>query len=218
MESLLLYLTQLQLNNNKAWFDTHKKEFDKVKGEFQSFISEVLQLIVQFDKSIEEVQAKDCIFRIYRDVRFSNDKTPYKNHFGAFISHKGKKSNGPGYYLHIQPGNHSFIGGGIYMPQPDELSKIRQEIDYNGQNLLTILDTPSFKHYFPKLWDEDKLSRSPKGYEATHPMVELLKLKSFIVSYPVSDENLKSSKIKETIRPIFEQQFLLHEFLNEALS
>jgi uncharacterized protein (TIGR02453 family) len=218
MQKVLHYLSQLQSNNNKNWFDANKKEFEQAKNEFLHLVTELLTRISRFDKSMVEIQAKDCVFRIYRDVRFSNDKTPYKNHFGAFISTKGKKSNGPGYYIHLQPGGHSFIGGGIYMPESDMLAKIRQEIDYNGQKLNDILETPSFKVYFPSLWSEDKLSRPPKGYEASHPFIDYLKLKSFIVSYPIPDKQLEQGKVVDLAEKVFEQQFSLHEFLREALS
>lgn len=218
MDSILHFLTQLQKNNNKTWFDAHKKEFEQAKKEFLVFVASLLENVSSFDKDIKDIQAKDCVFRIYRDVRFAKDKTPYKNHFGAFICANGKKSNGPGYYVHLQPSNQSFIGGGIYMPEGEMLAKIRQEIDYNGQKLIDILKKPSFKKHFPKLWDEDKLSRPPKGYEADNPFIEILKLKSFIVSQPLSDEQIKKGKLIDICSASFKEQHALNDFLQEALN
>jgi len=217
MSYILNFLTELQNNNNKAWFDAHKKEFEGAKAELLEIVKEVIAKISQFDPSVSSIEAKDCLFRIYRDVRFSGDKTPYKSHFGAFICSQGKKSSGPGYYIHIQP-EHTFVGGGVYMPEPDTLAKIRQEIDYNGQKFKEIVESPHFKKYFPKLWDEDKLSRPPKGYEADNPFIEFLKLKSFAVSHPISDEIIKEGVLASHATQAFKEQFAFHQFLSEAIA
>lgn len=217
MSHILAFISQLQNNNNKSWFDAHKKDFESAKLELVGIVSEVIAQVSKFDTSVADIQAKDCLFRIYRDVRFSNDKTPYKTHFGAYICSRGKKSSGPGYYMHIQP-QHSFIGGGVYMPEPEILAKIRQEIDYNGDKFREIVEKPSFKKYFPKLWDEDKLSRPPKGYEADNPVIEFLKLKSFAVSHSIADDSIGKSKFIDETVAAFKEQYPFHKFLDEALS
>lgn len=214
----LAFLTDLKDNNNKAWFDAHKKDFEKAKTEFIAFIAEVIRAVASFDKSVEGHEAKNCIFRIYRDIRFSNDKTPYKNHFGAFLTEQGRKSNGPGYYIHIQPQDGSFLGGGIYMPEAPVLQKIRQEIDYNGDTLKAIMEDPSFKKYYPKLWEEGKLSRPPKGYEAENPHIELLKLKSFVADHALTDQKILNSNLVDTVHEAFIQLHKLNTFLKEAIS
>lgn len=217
MSRILSFLSNLQSNNNKAWFDAQKKEFEAAKAELLGNVTQIIAQISNFDTSVADIQAKDCLFRIYRDVRFSNDKTPYKTHFGAYICSRGKKSSGPGYYIHIQP-QHSFIGGGVYMPEPDILAKIRQEIDYNGHKFKGIVEKPSFQKYFPKLWDDDKLSRPPKGYEADNPFIEFLKLKSFAVSHSIPDDQIQNGKWMESTVAAFKEQYPFHQFLNEALS
>jgi len=210
------FLSQLKENNNKPWFEAHKAEFEKAKVEFAAFVAEVLQGVKSFDSKLEGLQAKDGIYRIYRDVRFSPDKTPYKSHFGAYFAEGGKKSVGPGYYIHIEPSG-AFVGGGIYMPEAPVLQKIRQEIDYNGNKLQAILNKPSFKKYFPKLWEEDKLSRPPKGYEADNTNIELLKLKSFVCTYNLPIEVLLGKEAPQKIVEALRELYTLQEYLREAI-
>lgn len=207
------FLAELKENNNKPWFEAHKAEFEKAKAEFAVFISEVLKGIQSFDSKIEGLSAKDGIYRIYRDVRFSTDKTPYKTHFGAYFAEGGKKSLGPGYYIHIEP-NGSFVGGGIYMPESSILQKIRQEIDYNGEKLVAILEKPSFKAFYPNLWQEGKLSRPPKGYEAENEFVELLKLKSIVSTYALAPTSIETNEIVNALKELYP----LQEFLREAIA
>ncbi len=209
MQNVLPFLKKLQANNTKDWFDTNRPTYEIAKQEFEIFVQQIITGICKFDKAVEEQEAKKCIFRINKDVRFSKDKSPYKNNMGASINPGGKKSLVPGYYLHIQPGA-SFLAGGVYMPMPDVLAKIRQEIDYNPNPLLKILKSKSFKKYFKDLDQEDKLKNPPKGYDKEHKHVELLKHKHFIVSHPLSDKDLNEAKIKETIISGFKA---MHPFL-----
>ncbi len=161
------------------------------------------------------MKAKDCVFRIYKDVRFSKDKTPYKSNFGASINPGGKKSLVAGYYLHLEPGA-SFLAGGVYMPQPDMLNAIRQEIDYNTDAFLKILKSASFKKFFKGLDEDDKLKTAPKGFEKDHPHIELLKNKHFIVSYPLSDKQLGEKNADTTILAGFKAMQPFLEYLREA--
>lgn len=132
------FLKALKKNNNRDWFNDHKSEYENAKDNVLGFIQELVVAFSTFDSSLRGLEAKDCLFRIYRDTRFSKDKTPYKTNLGASINAGGKKSMGPGYYVHLEPGG-SFIAGGIWMPPADEVKKIRQEIDYNGKDLKKIL-------------------------------------------------------------------------------
>lgn len=211
------FLTELKENNNKPWFEAHKLEFEKAKAEFVFFISEVLKGIQSFDAKVEGLSAKDGIYRIYRDVRFSTDKTPYKTHFGAYFAEGGKKSFGPGYYIHVEPTG-TFVGGGIYMPEAPILQKIRQEIDYNGEKLVKILEKPSFKAFYPALWEDGKLSRPPKGYEIDNPYIELLKLKSIVGTYALPSEILLTDKVVNNTVNAFKELYTLQEFLREAIA
>lgn len=211
------FLALLKENNNKPWFDANKKDFEKAKVEFADFIGEVLKGVAAFDSKMEGLKASDGIYRIYRDVRFSTDKTPYKTHFGAFFAEGGKKSFGPGYYIHVEPSS-TFVGGGIYMPDAPTLQKIRQEIDYNGDKLEKILNKPSFKKYYPNLWEEGKLSRPPKGYEADNAHIELLKLKSFVCTHNLPVKILSTKEAPIEISNALKELYPLQEFLREALA
>src|SRR5690606_37986107 len=123
------FLKDLKKNNNKHWLDAHRKHYDAARKNFEEFLQQLIDKHALQDPTIKEQVAKQCMFRINRDIRFSKDKTPYKTHFAASINMGGKKSVFGGYYVHVEPGG-SFVGGGVWMPQPPELKKIRQEIDY----------------------------------------------------------------------------------------
>jgi uncharacterized protein (TIGR02453 family) len=211
------FLSKLKDNNNKPWFEANKPAFEKAKSEFLTFTEALLKEVAAFDPKMERLQAKECVYRIYRDVRFSSDKTPYKTHFGAFFAEGGKKSTGPGYYVHIDP-NEVFLGCGIYMPEAPILQKIRQEIDYNGDKLMEILNKPSFKKVYPKMWEEGKLSRPPKGYEASHQHIELLKLKSYICASNLTKEELLHDNAAIKIGTLLQEVYPFQEFLREAVA
>ncbi|HLG35176.1 MAG TPA: DUF2461 domain-containing protein [Bacteroidia bacterium] len=215
--STLSFLKDLRKNNNKPWFDKNKPRYEEAKKNFEDVVTSYLTRLTAIDKRYAPVTAKNCVFRIYRDVRFSTDKTPYKSHFGAGISPNGKKVNEPGYYLHIEAGK-SFLAGGIWMPEPDLLKKIRQEIDYNGKKFKKILTDSKFKKYYGALDEEYKLSRPPKGYDKTHPDIELLKFNSYIVWHQFSDKDATSASfVKELDKGARIMKPFL-DFLGEAIS
>ncbi|MCB0495848.1 MAG: DUF2461 domain-containing protein, partial [Cyclobacteriaceae bacterium] len=159
---ILAFLEQLSRNNNREWFNDNKTEFEEARDVFVEFLAYLIGQIELFDKNIIGVDPKKAMYRIYRDTRFSKDKTPYKTHFGGYICEFGRTSGNPGYYVHIEPEGHSIIGGGLYHPMPDVLAKVRQEIDYNGDKLMKIMNKDSFKKRFD-IYNEDKLVRPPKG-------------------------------------------------------
>ena len=150
------------------------------KKDYENFIQQLIDKLSKSDESISGLRAKECMFRINRDVRFAKDKSPYKTNFGAFINKGGKKSNLAGYYFHLEPGA-SFVGGGLWMPMPKELAQVRQEIDYCFAEFKKITSAASFKKSYAEIShaEEYKLQRVPKGYEADNPAAEFLKLKSF---------------------------------------
>ena len=179
---ILKFLKTLSKNNDRAWFEKNKGDYILAKEEFELFVEKVLEELIKFNRSLAGLNPKKLPFRIYRDVRFSKDKRPYKTNMGAGFSPNGKLVQEPGYYLHIQPGG-SFVAGGIYMPDPANLSKIRQEIDYNGEKLEKIMKDRKFKKWFKSFSDFDKLKTVPKGYAKDHPRLDWLKHKTFIVSH-----------------------------------
>lgn len=215
--NIMGFLSNLQKNNTREWFNDNKKEFEKNRDEFLEFITHLIGEIELFDKDIIGVEAKKSMYRIYRDVRFSKDKTPYKTHFGAYICKSGRTSGNPGYYLHIEPDQNSIIGGGLYHPMPDVLSKIRQEIDYNGDKLVNILNKDSLKRR-ASIYQDDKLKRKPKGYEEDNPHIEWLKMKSFLLVENISDKAVLNKSDSDDIVTGFREMYPFIKFLNEGMA
>ena len=212
----LNFLKKLAKNNNKEWFDKNRSTYEEVKLEVKVLVKEVVQAIGQFDPSISNLEPKDCMFRINRDVRFSKNKSPYKTNMGFMIAPGGKKSLKSCYYVHIEPGN-CFLAGGIHMPMPEQLKLIRQEIDYNGDALKTIFKSKSFKKYFFDFDQDMKLVRLPKDYVEPHTYSDWLKLKSYTVTMPFEETVLTDSKTIEKISKPFKEMYALNQFLNAAL-
>ena len=217
--STLKFVRDLKKNNNKPWFDAHRKEYDSSKSDFATFIQAVIDKHAKSDSTIKSVQAKDCMFRINRDVRFSKDKSPYKTNMGAYISRGGKKSIFGGYYFHCEPGQ-SFVGGGLWMPMPPELNKVRQEIDYNFSEFKKIINSKKFQSIYKDLSRDPEyvLSRVPKGYEPDNPAAEYLKMKSFVSMTALKDSDLTSKGLVKQTTAAFEALQPMIEFVNESLS
>ncbi len=210
------FIRQLCLHNHKEWFDAHKTDYLAAKTDFEQLVQQLLDGLAVQDATMAALQVKDCVFRIYKDVRFSKDKTPYKTHMGASFQAGGKKSVKAGYYFHYEPGGHSFAGGGLWMPAAPELKKVRQEIDYNFDELQEIISGKQFKKYFGKP-EGDTLKNAPQGYTADNPAIELLKLKSFIVMHPLTDERCTQPGLAKEILKVFAAMQPLLVFLNRAL-
>lgn len=214
---ILDFLQGLATHNNKEWMEANKETYNEAKSSYIELISVLLDKLKEFDPGISSLTAKECIFRINRDVRFSKNKAPYKSNFGASISEGGKKSATAGYYLHLQPGNESFIGGGLYMPPAEDLKKIRQEIDYNAPELLKVVSEKDFKNAFGTIQGE-KLVRAPKGYSPDHPNIEFLKLKSYVVLHKLSDKEVKANNLIENLEGKCRSMKPFLDFLNVAVS
>ena len=217
--STLQFLKQLAKNNNKEWFDANRKKYDAAKADHIQSVQKIIDEFSTTDITLSSLTAKDCLFRINRDIRFSKDKSPYKTNFGAYINANGKKSMNAGYYLHIQPGE-SFVGGGMYQPDADALKKIRQEIDYNFDAFKNIINSKKFKAVYTKGISKDgdvSLSRPPKGYDENNPAIEFIKLKSIIAMTPLTDAQITDKKFASTVVKAFEALHPLIVFLNNAL-
>src|SRR5687767_1515502 len=145
---ILKFLKTLAKNNDRGWFEKNKPKYLEAKDHFDQFIAKLLTELTDFDQSLAGLNPKKITFRIYRDVRFSKNKLPYKSNMSAGFSPRGKMVDEPGVYLHIQPGNKSFVAAGLWMPEPEPLAKIRQEIDYNGKTLEKIMSNPKFKKMY----------------------------------------------------------------------
>jgi uncharacterized protein (TIGR02453 family) len=212
------FLKNLKKNNHRDWFEANRKVYEAAKADFAQMVQQVIAVYGKKEESIATLQAKDCVFRINRDVRFSKDKSPYKTNMGAGFTKGGKKSPLAGYYFHCEPGS-SFVGGGLWMPEADAVKKIRQEIDYNFKEFSGIIHSKKFVAIYNKLDDnkEYTLTRPPKGYEADNPAIEFIKLKSYIATMPIADEALTEKNLVKTITTAFEALQPLVHFLNRAL-
>ena len=217
--STILFLKNLAANNNKEWFDANRKTYETAKTDYLNFVTTVLTELKKIDTSLEFLEPKKCVFRINRDVRFSKNKDPYKNNMAAYFVKGGKKSWLAGYYFHCEPGGKSFIGGGLYGGEPDQIKKVRQEIDYNWEDFKGILDNKVFKKTFGDLSREEGMSliREPKGYDKDNPAIDYIKLKNFIVSVPISDEELIDKKLIKKIITCFATMQPMLQFLNRAI-
>jgi uncharacterized protein (TIGR02453 family) len=217
--STVRFLKELKKNNSKSWFDENRSTYEKAKKDYEQFVQSLIDKFAKSDSSIANLKAKECMFRINRDIRFSKDKSPYKTNFGASVNPGGKKSLLAGYYLHVEPGG-SFVGGGIWSPMPAELSKVRQEIDYNFDEFKKIISSKKFTAVYGELYNGNDISlaRVPKGYEADNPAAPFLKLKSVIAMKPISDKELQSPDLLSISSSAFQSLQPLIQFLNRALA
>jgi len=216
--STLKFLKGLKKNNNKPWFDAHRKEYELAKDDFENFIQSVLDKHCKNDSDLKELKARKCMFRINRDIRFSKDKSPYKTNFGASMDKGGKKSGLAGYYFHLEPGK-SFLGGGLWQPQPDALKKVRQEIDYCFDEFKRIISSKKFKSIYGDLYTGEgiQLSKVPQGFEKENPAAEYLKFKSWLVLTEIKDAELTSKNLLNKAVDAFSLLQPLVKFLNRPL-
>jgi uncharacterized protein (TIGR02453 family) len=213
-KSTLDFLTELKCNNNRDWFVANRPRYLNAKDNFESFVQEIINKIILFEPVMKGLEAKSCVFRINRDIRFSNDKSLYKSHFGAFIVRGGKKNGDKfaGYYFHIEPGK-SIMAGGAYTPPSQWLSAIREKISDTADEFIKITHTKDFIKYFGAI-DGEKLKTAPKGYPANHPYIELLKFKSYLVVNEVSDKMVISNDFIDHVVNVFKAMKPLNDYLN----
>ena len=215
MKTVLQFLNDLAANNNREWFEAHKNRYLECRDKVLFATEVLMNEIRKFDQNLPVTDAKDCLFRIYRDVRFSEDKKPYKTHFGAFIAKGGRKSEYPGYYFHIQPGE-SFMGGGLYMPAPPILKALREHIAVHGNELEKIMNDDNFKSSLPEVYN-DRIKTAPKGYPVNHPYIELLRYRSFAFTAHVSDKSLIDGTFFSQAVDAYRNLHKANEFMNEAI-
>lgn len=210
--STLKFLKDLAKNNNRDWFTENKEKYVAANENAVNFVENLIEKLAEFDEEIGKLDAKKSLFRIYRDTRFSKDKTPYKTNIGASLG-MGKGNRVSGYYLHIEPGK-SFLAGGVYQPESSVLKQIRKEISMNGKDFLKILEQDDFRHHFRGLSVENKLQKVPQGFEKDDAMAEYLKLKSFVVIHPISDLDLTDENATENFAKIYKSIKPLNDFLS----
>jgi uncharacterized protein (TIGR02453 family) len=212
------FLKELVENNNREWFQANKERYDKARENVIELAADVITKLHKVDPSVSaDLDPKKCVMRIYRDIRFSKNKTPYKNNFGVSLPTLGSKLGGVEYYLHIQP-DKSFIAGGYWMPEAEHLKAIRQEIDYNAKDLKNIIDDKEFVKLFGEFRKQDQLKTTPKGYDVDNENIDLLKLKSFIVSHPLKDKELINAGAANEIVNMCSKVYPLNIFLKNAIA
>lgn len=215
MQDILCFLSELKENNNKEWFDQNRERYQECRKKMLFVTEFLISEIGKFDPEIGHLDPKNCLFRIFRDVRFSNDKTPYKTNMGTFIIKGGKNSAGAGYYLHIEPGA-SFVGGGSYCPPADALKAYRTEIFDHPEEFKQIIYSESFRKVYPELYD-DQLKTAPKGFPKDFADVDLLKYKSYAFGSSMDDALVTSDAFLTKVVDALKELYPLNRFLNEAL-
>ncbi|MGO3806105.1 MAG: DUF2461 domain-containing protein [Sphingobacterium sp.] len=214
-EQTMGFLKQLQVNNNREWFQNEREQYDNALVNVKDYLTALIAELAKFDPHINtDIQASRCLFRIYRDTRFAKDKTPYKTWFAAGISIDGRKLEGPEYYFHIEPGK-SFIAAGYWRPGKAHLEAIRQEIDYNRRDLDKALKQGGWR--VADISSEDKLKRPPAGYTADDPNIELLKLKSFILYQPIGDAELCAAHSVAHVVSFANRFYPFKDYIHQAL-
>ncbi|WP_316843316.1 DUF2461 domain-containing protein [Pedobacter psychrodurus] len=212
----LNFIKDVAENNNREWFAANKQVYEDAKADVLALVATIIPELAKVDPLLSaEADPKKSLLRIYRDVRFSKNKDPYKNNFGIWFSAKSKGGNEPGYYLHIQPGK-SFIAGGYWMPEAPHLKLIRQEIDYNIGDFKEIINSKDFKENF-KLGLDNALKNAPKGYDPTDPNIEFLKLKSFEATTKIEDKEFLQTNLVNKLISSFKIVQPLVAFLRNAI-
>ena len=215
----LQFLEDLKANNNRDWFLDNKKRYEAFKKDLHQLIGDLLDAMKPLDPSLEMLEVKNCTFRINRDIRFSKDKSPYKSHVGIWISSGAKGMNRSGYYIQIEKGA-SFIAGGLYCPEAEDLKKMRKEIAYFHDDLEVILNEKDFKREFKDFDRNEKntLKNPPRGYEKDHPAIELLKLKSFESTKRIDISEVTKKDFVATVSKKLIALKPLNDFINRALT
>ncbi|RXM49671.1 MULTISPECIES: DUF2461 domain-containing protein [unclassified Chryseobacterium] len=206
------FLKELSTNNNREWFNENKSLYTESQSNVIEFLDDLIREMSDFDEELAKIDSKKALFRIYRDTRFSKDKSPYKTNFGASLG-MGKGNQKGGYYLHMEPGK-SFLAGGIYMPESSVLKEVRKEVSLYADDFLKILNHKEFKKHFPELDQDDKLKKVPQGFDKEDPMAEYLKLKNFIVLYHLKDEEVLDKNAVKNMSKIFKLMKPFNDFLN----
>jgi uncharacterized protein (TIGR02453 family) len=216
--SAIQFIEDLKANNNTEWMHANKKRYENYKKDYHQFIASVLEKMKPLDKSLEALEVKNCTFRINRDIRFSKDKSPYKTNIGVWLTTNKNRKNSPGYYIHFEKGS-SFIAGGSWCPEVDELKKIRKEIAFFYEDLEKIVNATDFKKEFKAISREEVnvLKKAPKDYDPNHPAIEFLKLKSFTASQKIDDKMFTEKDFSEKIAQKLIALKPFNDFLNRAL-
>jgi uncharacterized protein (TIGR02453 family) len=210
----LQFLKDLKLHNDREWFNKNKDKFNSAYENFIEFTQALINTVAAFDKAVAGLEAKDCVFRIYRDIRFSKDKSPYKTFFGTHLMGREKNCGVAGYYFHFEPGK-SFLAGGVHMTEPQNLKAIREEISENGKTFLKIINDKSFKDNF-KI-EGEKLTKVPQGFDKEDPMAEYLKYKELMIHHAVNDKEIVAADFVSSCSKVFKAMVPFNKFVNDPV-
>ena len=212
------FLSDLVANNNTEWMHANKKRYESYKKDYHNYIASILAALKPLDKSLEPLEIKNCTFRINRDIRFSKDKSPYKTNMGVWFTQNKFSKNSPGYYIHFEKGK-SFIAGGVWCPEPNELKRIRKEIAFFHEDLEAIVNDKKFKSEFGALTRDENntLKKAPKDFDPNHPAIEFLKLKSFTASEKIDDKLFLDPNFSKIVAEKLILLKPMNDFLNRAL-
>lgn len=211
-KSTFTFLKNLKKNNDRDWFNENKEKYTAAQQNVLEFVTELLAEMSKFDDNFAKLDPKKTLFRIYRDTRFSKDKSPYKTNFVASINGIGKKDGGAGYYLHISPGE-CFVAAGVYMCDSKKLKELRKEISVNADEFTSIIQDKNFRNFE---FNNEKLSRVPQGFEKDDPMAEYLKMKHLVVSQNIKDEDLMKPESVKLVAENFKKMSKFVDFLNAS--
>lgn len=214
MDSVLGFLAALKKNNRREWLQANDERYRATKDLYTTFVGDILEQAVAFDPLLAGIDPAKCVFRIHRDIRFSKDKTPYKTHYGAFLSPQAKNSNGPGYYIHIEPGGKSMMAGGLYMPSTADLVSVRERIASHPDELRGLLKEKTLKKWFPDGMNGER-SKVLRGYKPDHPAYDLLLIKNYIVWRHLSDDEVRDKKLARNVAAAFRSLAPLNNWLRK---
>jgi uncharacterized protein (TIGR02453 family) len=217
MQQIISFLRDLKQNNDRDWFNAYKSRYQDALEQFRQFTGELLAGITVFDPSVGDLVPRDTIFRIYKDVRFSKDKSPYKTHFGCWMAKGGRKSTDAGYYFHLEPEN-SFMAAGVWMPPKEQLKLIRQEIVYQPEAYLKIINHPLILKNYERGGKEDMLKKGPADFPKDTPMLEEIKYKHYVYSRNYSDKDLLEKGFPARVVKDYRGLNPLVNYLNHAMS
>lgn len=215
MKEALGFLKSLKVNNDRDWFNANKNQFQKSSEDFKAFVSQLIAGLNEFDSFVGPIDPKDCIFRIYRDVRFSHDKAPFKTNFGAYMAKGGRKSPYAGYYFHLDA-EASFASGGIYMAPTEVMKRIREDMDLYPEEFMAIVNNKKFTEAF-QFFEEEKLKRVPQGFDKDSPVAEYLKFKHITPYHSLSDKDIADKNLLKNTLEVYKSMKPLVDFLNRSI-
>ena len=220
------FLKDVAANNNRPWFQTHKSEYTAAKAEFEKGVAQAIARIATFDTETAHVTVKDATYRFYRDTRFSQDKSPYKNHFGAYINARGKKALRGGYYIHLEP-DHCLLAVGNYWLPTNILTSCRNEIMANEREWLNCVESTAFRKYFgtkqPATWDDprgfglERLKTCPTGFPRDYPYIDYLRMKDYCAWHHVDDDFFEDEQWLDEMERIFRAAKPMMDFMNSVI-